>query len=220
MQPAKTPCSDLGARRGPLLVLEGMPGAGKTTTATRLAAEGQRVIGEYVTPAGATIPVAGHPPACDDNAHQANWLTKHRHATAALAAGPVFCDRDWLSALAYAASLPEGDQLLRAHVWRAVEQLRRGQLAVADGYLVLHLDPAATSLAASAAVALLAGIAAQVATLAAWERPTLVTRAARPRPAAPTGPRWYYPGRPIEAKVRFYLEDLLTGGRKRGDHPA
>jgi len=30
----------------------------------------------------------------------------------------------------------------------------------------------------------------------------------------------YYPGRPIEAKVRFYLEELLTSGRKRGDHPA
>jgi hypothetical protein len=43
MQPAKTPCSDLGARRGPLLVLEGMPGTGKTTTATRLEAEGQQV---------------------------------------------------------------------------------------------------------------------------------------------------------------------------------
>jgi AAA domain len=149
MQPAKTPSSDLQARRGSLLVLEGMPGTGKTTTATRLAAEGQHVIGEYVTSAGAAILVADHPPVSDDNAHQANWLTKHRHATAALAAaaGPVFCDRDWLSALAYAASLPEGgDQLLRARVWWAVEQLGRGQLAVADGYLVLHLDPA-TSLA-------------------------------------------------------------------------
>jgi hypothetical protein len=30
----------------------------------------------------------------------------------------------------------------------------------------------------------------------------------------------YYPGWPVEAKVRFYLEELLTGGRKRGDHPA
>jgi hypothetical protein len=30
----------------------------------------------------------------------------------------------------------------------------------------------------------------------------------------------YYPGRPVEAKVRFYLEELLTGGRMRGDHPA
>jgi hypothetical protein len=28
----------------------------------------------------------------------------------------------------------------------------------------------------------------------------------------------YYPGRPIEAKVRFYLEELLTGERKPGNH--
>jgi Nucleotidyltransferase of unknown function (DUF6036) len=29
----------------------------------------------------------------------------------------------------------------------------------------------------------------------------------------------YYPGRPIEAKVRFYLEELLTNRRKLGSQP-
>jgi hypothetical protein len=58
MQPAETPCSDHLPQLGRLLVLEGMPGAGKTTAVTRLGAEGWQVIGEYTTASGATIPVS------------------------------------------------------------------------------------------------------------------------------------------------------------------
>jgi len=145
MPTVRTPSSDSHIGLGPLLVLEGMPGTGKTTAVTRLASQGRQVIGEYTTTVGVTIPVGDHPPVADDSAHQANWLTKHRHVLAARRTGPVFCDRDWISALAYAASLPDGNRLLLARAGWAVRHLHRGDLAVADAYLVLHVD-AATSL--------------------------------------------------------------------------
>ena len=40
------------------------------------------------------------------SANQTNWLTKHQHLITA-GGGPVFVDRDWVSALAYAYSLPQ-----------------------------------------------------------------------------------------------------------------
>lgn len=135
--------SDRPAVLGPLLVLEGMPGAGKTTAATALAAEGRTVIGEYTTPAGTTLPVSSHPAVTDDQAHQANWVTKHRQAVnARRAGGAVYCDRDWISALAYAASIDDGGQLLRARATWASERLLCGDLAVAGTYIVFDLHPA------------------------------------------------------------------------------
>jgi len=126
---------------GPLVVLEGMPGAGKTTAVTALAAEGRQVVGEYTTAGGVTIPVTDHPAVDDDHAHQANWLIKHRHTSTVRRSGPVFCDRDWLSALAYAASLEDGGLLLRSRAAWAGEHLHRGALAVAKVYVVFGLDP-------------------------------------------------------------------------------
>lgn len=124
-----------------VIVLEGMPGAGKTTVANALAREGRTVIGEYLDPAGATIPVAEHPRVDDDAAHQANWLTKHRHIADAAQRGPVFSDRDWISALAYAYSAPGfSADLLAAQAHWAADHLARDQLALADLYVVFHLN--------------------------------------------------------------------------------
>ncbi|WP_255597865.1 AAA family ATPase [Micromonospora sp. RL09-050-HVF-A] len=133
------------ARLGRLVVLEGMPGSGKTTTASTLAAAGYAVVGEYVTPGGITIPIPHHPHVGDDDAHQTNWLLKHHQITSASQAGPVLSDRDWLSALAYAASL--GDQaLLASRASWAYGHLTLGHLGVPDAYLIVACSPQ-TSLA-------------------------------------------------------------------------
>ena len=58
---ASPPCSDtapLAVPRDGLIVLEGMPGAGKTTAACALAARGLPVLGEYTDNADATIAIA------------------------------------------------------------------------------------------------------------------------------------------------------------------
>lgn len=136
----RKPCSEPAAS-GRLTVLEGMPGTGKTTAARTLAQQGARVIGEYVTPAGATLAMADHPPVPDDAGHQRNWRIKHHLAATASRTGPVYSDRDWLSALAYAASIDDGGQLLRERCAWASGELAAGQLAVADDYVVFHLDP-------------------------------------------------------------------------------
>lgn len=133
-------CSDQ-ATLGRVLVLEGMPGAGKTTAARALARDGHQVIGEYTTRAGVTIPITEYPPVNDDHAHQANWLIKHCHVTLARQNGPVFCDRDWISALAYAASLNDDARLLRARITWVAERVRFGDLALPDTYIVFDLDP-------------------------------------------------------------------------------
>ncbi|MGC4886633.1 AAA family ATPase [Micromonospora sp. DT227] len=132
-------------RPGRHVVLEGMPGSGKTTTAETLAAGGYAVIAEYTTLDGAAIPVQWHPPVGDDNAHQSNWLIKHRQATAARANGSVLSDRDWLSALAYAASLDDRTLLATRASW-AYEHLNAGLLSVPDAYLIVGCAPE-TSLA-------------------------------------------------------------------------
>jgi predicted ATPase len=104
------PSGSTAHRAGRLIVLEGMPGAGKTTLAQALAASNARVLGEYTTPNGATIPLSGHPGTGDSAAHDANWLRKASQAAAALRDGAaVYADRDWLSALAYAYSIARSD---------------------------------------------------------------------------------------------------------------
>ena len=142
-------CSDRpsGPAAG-LVVLEGMPGAGKTTAAAALAAAGSCVLGEYTDAAAATVDVGRHPDAADDDAHQGNWLRKAAQCTALLAGGPrpVFADRDWLSSLSFAASLPgaDGRRLLQQRADWAVRHLLAGSLLLPAAYAVFDLDPQAS----------------------------------------------------------------------------
>jgi hypothetical protein len=136
-----------GAARpaGRLIVLEGMPGAGKTTLAAALAAGGAVVLGEYTTGRGATIPLSGHPGAADGAAHDANWLRKAAQAAAARRDGQaVYSDRDWLSALAYAYSIADrdGGRLLRQRCAWALDSLAAGHLLLADSYVIFHVTMA------------------------------------------------------------------------------
>ena len=126
--------------RASLLVVEGMPGAGKTTLIAALAACGLRTVGEYVTSTGATVAWADHPGVDEDQAHQQNWITKHDVTHLPGSSGVVACDRDWISALAYAASLDD-TALLGARAQWADAALARRRLCVAENYLLLHLDP-------------------------------------------------------------------------------
>ncbi|WP_075739107.1 hypothetical protein [Actinoalloteichus sp. GBA129-24] len=88
--------------------------------ATALAAENHLVIGEYTTTTGAVVPIEAHPPVDDDAGHQANWLRKHHQVQTARCHSPVFCDRDWLSALAYAYTAADPDLLERRSYWAHV----------------------------------------------------------------------------------------------------
>lgn len=119
-----------------VIVAEGMPGAGKTTVLAALAAAGRTVLGEYTTSTGTVLPLASYPCHRDQDAHLANWLCKttqiHRLP------GPVWVDRDWLTALAWAASttgLPE-----RA-AW-AHHHLTEGRLTLPGRWLIFDLPPA------------------------------------------------------------------------------
>ena len=145
---ASPPCSDtalLPIPRDGLIVLEGMPGAGKTTAACALAEGGLPVLGEYTDNADATIAISMHPPVDDDNAHQQNWLRKTAQCTARLAHdGTVYADRDWLSSLSYAYSTAaaDGGAMLRHRAGWAASHLRDGNLLLPGLYVIFDLDPA------------------------------------------------------------------------------
>lgn len=129
-----------------VLVLEGMPGAGKTTLATHLSCHGHMVVPEYAGADGAVTEQAEHPDVDHDDAHQSNWLRKHRLAATAGEEGAVWMDRDWITSLAYAYSLTEetdsGQGLMADRCQWALDHLTTGGLAVATAYLVLMIDPA------------------------------------------------------------------------------
>lgn len=139
----RPPCSDTSTGLHPVLVLEGMPGAGKTTAATALAAHDWTVIGEYTTVTGSVMPIQAHPTVDDDAGHQRNWLRKHHQVHVARRNGPVFCDRDWLSALAYAYSVADTDDgaLLSSRAHWASDCLDHGDLTLGSTYVVFQLDP-------------------------------------------------------------------------------
>jgi predicted ATPase len=145
---ASRPCSDappLAAPRHRLIVLEGMPGAGKTTAAAALTHLGRAVLGEYTTDADATIAISQHPPTGDDDAHQRNWLRKAAQATIRLARSrAVYADRDWLSSLSYAYSIAATDDgvLLAQRAAWAAGHLREDSLLLPAIYVIFDLDPA------------------------------------------------------------------------------
>jgi predicted ATPase len=136
------PCSDLPGVHARLIVLEGMPGAGKTTAAAELQRRGRQVIGEYTSADGATVAISDHPGAEDDDGHQANWIRKAAQCAAALRTGAVYADRDWLSSLAYAhsAAPADGGELLRRRCAWAASSLQRGSLLLPGTYAVFDLD--------------------------------------------------------------------------------
>jgi predicted ATPase len=147
---ASSPCSNpitTVASERRLIVLEGMPGAGKTTTANALAADGQSVVGEYIDDSDTTIAVSAHPDISDDGAHQLNWLRKAAQSTALLVCNPVvYVDRDWLSALSYAYSsaAADGGALLAERAAWAEKHLADGTLLLPGTYAVYEIDPAAS----------------------------------------------------------------------------
>jgi thymidylate kinase len=108
-----------------------MPGAGKTTTARLLEKRGHQVVGEYLSE---------RPGVNEDEAHQRNWIAKASVTSAALAQGHVFCDRDFLTSLAFAWSVADRELIARRSSW-ALRHLAAGQLVVGDAYLVLDVAP-------------------------------------------------------------------------------
>jgi predicted ATPase len=147
---ASSPCSKPIAAITPerrLIVMEGMPGAGKTTTANALAADGHSVVGEYTDDGDTTIAVSAHPDISDDDAHQLNWLRKTAQSTARLDRNPlVYADRDWLSALSYAYSseVADGGALLAERAAWAERHLADGMLLLPGTYAIYDVDPAAS----------------------------------------------------------------------------
>lgn len=133
------------AAHAQVIVLEGMPGAGKTTLADALTRTGAHVLGEYTSASGTTLLTSAHPPVADDGAHQANWLRKAALARRALAYGtPVYCDRDWLSSLAFAHSIDDAALLRNRADW-ALACLAAGTLLLPSTYAIFQVD-VATSL--------------------------------------------------------------------------
>lgn len=144
---SRHPCSDTPRSARPqdrLVVLEGMPGAGKTTTACALRRRGLCVLGEYTDDTDETVAVGSHPAVAADDAHQHNWLRKTAQCSVRLSHGStVYVDRDWLSSLSYAYSIACADSgaLLRQRcIWTA-SRLRDGGLLLPSVYVMFDIDP-------------------------------------------------------------------------------
>lgn len=117
-------------------VIEGMPGAGKTTLLGQLAHHGHTVLGEYTTPGGEVLTHQRHPHHHDEAGHLTNWL--HKAAQLEKLTGPVWVDRDWLTALAFATST---GTLHQRATW-AYDHLTAGRLALPWRWIILDLSPA------------------------------------------------------------------------------
>jgi hypothetical protein len=85
-----------------------VPGAGKTSTAGVLERRGRQAVCEYVSEC---------PGVENDDAHQRNWVAKTAIAVPASTAGDVFCDRDVVTALAFAYSIDDRDLLAQRQPW-------------------------------------------------------------------------------------------------------
>lgn len=134
---ARTPARGQFART---VVLEGMPGAGKTSLLNLLADRGHAVLGEYIDDQSAAIPITEHPALDDDAGHLANWVRKDMHASAFATAGTLVMDRNWLTALAWAYSCPEIaglHEFERRTAW-AAWNLEHDLLEAPDTWLILN----------------------------------------------------------------------------------
>jgi len=144
------PCSDVPAPAAPparLIVLEGMPGAGKTTAAGTLAALGHMIVGEYTDDDSSTLAIHDHPGISDDDAHQRNWLRKAAQCSARLDHHQiVYADRDWLSSLSYAFSTApaDGGTLFSQRAEWAARHLADGTLLLPGTYVIFDLSPPAS----------------------------------------------------------------------------
>jgi hypothetical protein len=108
-----------------------MPGAGKTTALGVLGGRGHQIVGEYL---------CARPGVDDDEAHQGNWIAKAAVSAAAVTRGHVFCDRDFLSSLAFAWSIADRELVARRTGW-ALSNLAAGRLVVGGAYVVLDVTP-------------------------------------------------------------------------------
>lgn len=136
------PMHDLPLERAALLdtatpryghVLEGMPGAGKTTALAALAHE-HTVLGEYTNDQTHALDLAAYPSHDDDQPHLTNWLRKDAQTRHLTRIGPVVVDRNWLTALAWAASLD--DDLTQRARW-AHTNLTAGRLTLPERWIIL-----------------------------------------------------------------------------------
>lgn len=116
-----------------VVVLEGMPGAGKTTAVTALADLGHTVLGEYTDERSRSLELAAHPHHDDEHPHLANWLRKDVQTRLLAAANNVVADRNWLTALGWAASV---SGLCDRAAW-AYGCLTAGELTLPDRWIVL-----------------------------------------------------------------------------------
>ncbi|WP_125775655.1 AAA family ATPase [Antribacter gilvus] len=116
-----------------VVAVEGMPGAGKTTAMTVLADRGHTVLGEYTDDHARSLTLAAHPHHDDEHPHLANWLRKDSQARRLARASCVVMDRNWLTALGWAASV--GGLPDRAG-W-AYSQLIAGRLILPERWIIL-----------------------------------------------------------------------------------
>jgi thymidylate kinase len=124
------PSSDAPAQ---VRVIEGMPGAGKTTLLGSVAQLGDPVLAEYTTDTGNILD--DHPHHRDEDGHLANWLRKCDQTRTHT--GPLWIDRDWLTALAWAAS---AGNLAERTRW-AHQHLLAGRLLLPTHWYVLNVPP-------------------------------------------------------------------------------
>ena len=120
-------------RSAGVVAVEGMPGAGKTTAVTTLADRGHTVLGEYTDDHARSLTLAAHPHHDDEHPHLANWLRKDAQARHLAPANNVVTDRNWLTALAWSASV--GGLPDRAG-W-AYLQLSAGRLTLPECWIIL-----------------------------------------------------------------------------------